>query len=57
MLASLASAVILVPIVHRGARGTALGRRILYTIAWMAVAGGVGLALNPLFLQSSGLGR
>lgn len=57
VLASLASAVILVPIVHQGARGTALGRRILHTIVGMVVAGGVGLALNPLFLQSSGLGR
>ncbi|ADU51127.1 hypothetical protein Tmar_1014 [Thermaerobacter marianensis DSM 12885] len=55
VLASLASAVILVPIVHRAARRTGLGRRILLTIAWMLVAGGVGMVLNPVFLALAGL--
>ncbi|QIA26965.1 MgtC/SapB family protein [Thermaerobacter sp. PB12/4term] len=55
VLASLASAVILVPIVQRAARGTALGRQILITIMGMVVAGGLGLLLNPLFLAATGL--
>mgnify|MGYP001500255267 CR=1 FL=1 len=56
VLASVASAVILVPIVQRAARGTGLGRGILLAILGMLLAGAAGVALNPLFLHTAGLG-
>lgn len=55
-LASLASAVILVPIVRRAARNSILARRILAVIGWMLLAGAAGWLVNPLFMRLVGFG-
>lgn len=56
VLASVASALVLVPITRRGARGTGLTRRLVMAIGWMLLAGVVAWAINPFFLATAGLG-
>ncbi|PZN09601.1 MAG: hypothetical protein DIU69_08490, partial [Bacillota bacterium] len=46
VLASVASALVLVPITRRGARGTGLTRRLVMAIGWMLLAGVVAWAIN-----------
>ncbi|MFS8640205.1 MAG: MgtC/SapB family protein [Symbiobacteriaceae bacterium] len=56
VLASVASALVLVPITRRGARGTGLTRRLVMAIGWMLLAGVVAWAINPFFLAAAGFG-
>lgn len=51
VLANIASALVVLPLVLKGSGSPVLVRRVGTAVAWVVVAIGVGIALNPIFLN------
>ena len=51
VLSSISSALVMLPVVWRGSGSTALVRRVAWSIGCVVVASGIGIAVNPLFLE------
>lgn len=51
VISSLSSALVILPVVWRSSGSVDLVRRVAVGIAWVVLAGAIGIALNPYFLE------